>query len=109
MEGRGGVMEESGGVCEVAKVLHSESVTYIHTDRPSDEPGCRGSLALKKTPIFCVSSLREGVHQNNCGHICKLFFKKQDVLKNEVFQILFILMRIQIYGSAFGNTDPDPT
>ena len=70
-------MEESGGVCEVAIVLHSESVTYIHTDRPSDEPGCRGSLAPKKTPIFCVSSLREGVHQNNCGHICKLFLRSR--------------------------------
>ena len=38
--------------CFIAKVLN----TYIHTDRPSDEPGCRGAFAPKKYLLVIISA-----------------------------------------------------
>ena len=49
--GRGGVMEGRGGEV-VVRLLKC----YIHTDRPSDEPGCRGAFAPKNSRTCRVLS-----------------------------------------------------
>ena len=67
MEGRGGVMEGWGGGCEVAKVLHAK---VLHTDRPSDEPGCSGVFAPKNIPTLHTMYALKSVQRVHISCVC---------------------------------------